>query len=75
MSIPILPPVVRKVVARAKEVAAPASKDERERRAGICRTCPRLTPTPIERCSLCGCPIVSKTAFQRATCPDNPPRW
>jgi len=72
MQIPKLPPIVRQVVARAQETLA--STEERTRRLTACRGCPHLR-TPLERCGLCGCPIVSKTTLLRAHCPDNPPRW
>lgn len=44
----------------------------RERKA-VCAACPHAVrggPRQIVvRCGLCGCPIVSKTMFQRARCP------
>lgn len=75
MALPLLPPVVRRVIAHTRAAMAPADADARARRTAICRSCPHLLAAPVERCSRCGCPIASKSFLQRATCPDNPPRW
>lgn len=68
-----MPAIVRHVAARVSAPLAPT--EVREQRKAACRACPSLLRTPFERCGRCGCPIVSKTSFQGATCPDNPPRW
>lgn len=49
-----------------------ASAEEQRRRRDICATCPNAVRTArlsVHVCSLCGCPLASKTKFQRATCP------
>lgn len=53
-------------------MAVMTSPAERQRRSDICRTCPNvrtLGRTNFMRCSLCGCPLASKTRFQGASCP------
>jgi hypothetical protein len=84
--IPVLPPAmqkagaavaagVKRTVAAATRPVQLASSEERARRIALCRGCPHLRKNPIERCGKCGCPIAGKASFQRAHCPDNPPRW
>lgn len=70
----IIPQGMREVVARARAAVAPADAEERARRLAICRACPMFTTFLGERCTVCSCPI-HKAVFQRAHCPDNPPRW
>lgn len=83
-----LPPMVQQAVVRARAatdqiagtvahavaVAKPAAPDERARRIAICNECPNLNREK-GRCRLCGCPLESRSFFERAHCPDNPPRW
>ena len=44
-----------------------ASKEERERRLDICRTCEFFTK--YEVCRKCGCAMRAKTRLDRAFCP------
>ncbi len=55
-----------------KNLLEKVTPDVREKRLGICRECPhkRIQPiTSLELCGKCGCPVLSKTRFQRAACP------
>ena len=63
---------------QVRTVLAKADESEIQRRTEICNACPHLIRARIpqaNRCGKCGCPIIGKTKFQRAKCPDNPPRW
>lgn len=49
-------------------------------RIPICRECPhnsknKSTKSPIEHCTLCGCPLSAKLKALTSECPDNPKRW
>lgn len=49
-----------------------ADKQERVRRAGICRTCPfvrLIGRKQFMQCTKCHCPLATKTRFLRAQCP------
>ena len=48
-------------------------KDEEvfKARRTICNACPKKTA--LDRCSLCGCPLASKTRSLIANCPDK--KW
>jgi hypothetical protein len=48
------------------------SKEEKERRLAICRSCEYFTG---KSCGLCGCVAKWKTKLSTEHCPDNPPRW
>ncbi len=52
-------------------------KDKVEQRRATCDACPhiKVNALQIKACSLCGCPIASKTLVPSTACPDNPPRW
>jgi hypothetical protein len=55
----------------ARHVAAgrpKASEELRETRLAICRECPAFRPAD-ERCSVCGCAMKIKTAWQLTVCP------
>lgn len=47
-----------------------ATPEVRQARADVCRACPDATPAgrPLF-CGRCGCPLVSKVRFARASCP------
>ena len=59
-----------------------ATPEEHERRYGICKACPFLSTTTEnvfgkvdgkERCTKCGCNMITKTAIHVATCPEK--KW
>jgi hypothetical protein len=77
----LVPPAAIAVAAQvsiaATKILAPeaiASDEKQRARQAICRACP-LIDQAGHVCTKCGCPIESKTTFDRARCPDNPPRW
>lgn len=48
-------------------------------RMEACKACPNLVPDEngegLGRCSLCGCWVESKGAWESQVCPDDPKRW
>jgi hypothetical protein len=53
-----------------------ASGYEKERRREICKVCPHRIggrSLSFSLCGRCGCPITSKTALARSSCPMN--KW
>jgi hypothetical protein len=50
-------------------VLAQVSAEQKAARLAICHACEHIKRQPIERCGKCGCPLASKTRFQRAHCP------
>lgn len=53
------------------------SKDQFIERMDACNTCPNLILDENNdgRCSLCGCWVEAKGAWQSQNCPDTPSRW
>lgn len=75
---PALQAKVKGGMQQVRTVLAKADASEIQRRMSICQACPHLVRHKLkmaDRCGKCGCPIIGKTRFQRAKCPDNPPRW
>jgi len=70
----IVPHAVRDAITHVRKVVARVTPEQREQRLAICRGCPKYTTFLGERCGVCHCPLV-KVLFERAHCPDNPPRW
>jgi hypothetical protein len=78
-----LPPFHKQVTnfatAVVKEAAAivagqePVTAEEHTRRLNICFTCPHYTEEG--KCSLCGCPMITKSSWRSTKCADNPPKW
>lgn len=50
-----------------------SEKDEEifKARREICNECPKVTP--MDRCSMCGCPLAAKTRSLITNCPDS--KW
>lgn len=48
-----------------------------QKRREICWACPKLKINAIDIrvCSLCGCPIMSKSLVPNTHCPDTPQKW
>lgn len=49
-------------------------------RIALCKTCPqkkkiKVFKKKVDYCSICRCPIISKTRSMREACPDEKPRW
>jgi hypothetical protein len=61
---------VVKAVATGNQVQV--SPEERDRRWGLCMTCPNLVN---DRCKLCGCYFRVKIELATERCPLEPPLW